>query len=189
MNDHICFSHYFMAKLSLKKYSTMYLKWLLSFKRRSQAIIHHELSATSFELEIICFVMRRLFIFCKVGIFLYHVSRMCKFSFCCKGREYVTKSRRYVRLTICVKKRKDMQNFFCLLKTLKVMNENEFWDQYFWIPMSLFKLWNRHKKWLTNGKGLFYKYCTRDYRKWFLNIQDHPLPNIFSKPQQQSQND
>ena len=112
MNDHICFSHYFMAKLSLKKYSTMYLKWLLSFKRRSQAIIHHELSATSFELEIICFVMRRLFIFCKVGIFLYHVSRMCKFSFCCKGREYVTKSRRYVRLTICVKKRKDMQKFF-----------------------------------------------------------------------------
>ena len=90
----------------------MHLKWLLSFKRRSQAIIHHELSATSFELEIICFVMRRLFIFCKVGIFLYHVSRMCKFSFCCKGREYVTKSRKYVRLTICVKKRKDMQKFF-----------------------------------------------------------------------------
>ena len=169
--------------------SSMYLKWLLSFKRRSQAIIHHELSATSFELEIICFVMRRLFIFCKVGIFLYHVSRMCKFSFCCKGRKYVTKSRRYVRLTICVKKRKDMQKFFLSFEYL-------FWkwwmkmsfeiSTYFWMPMSLFKLWNHHKKWLTNGKGLFYKYCTRDYRKWFLNIQDHPLPNIFSKPQQQS---
>ena len=177
MNDHICFSHYFMAKLSLKKYSTMYLKWLLSFKRRSQAIIHHELSATSFELEIICFVMRRLFIFCKVGIFLYHVSRMCKFSFCYKGREYVTKSRSE---RIC-------RIFFVFWKLWKWWMKMSFEiSTYFKIPMSLFKLWNRHKKWLTNGKGLFYKYCTRDYRKWFLNIQDHPLPNIFSKPQQQS---